>query len=122
MQQWEIDDRKKSGEPLTKLGDVSLVNDCLLCDSQVILMATRQSKNKQMMPSGSQLPNICDKCKEKYLVEGNGIALINPETYSVAVVSQDFFENNFTVPIPKGRMCFVEGTIVEQIIEMSKQV
>jgi len=56
----------------SKLGDVTLVKGCLICQEEIILLATRNSR-KPLPEKGTTLPNICDKCKKEYLSKGTAI-------------------------------------------------
>lgn len=52
-----------------KLGDVTLVKDCLICEREVILVA-RRNKNCELPEKGSFLPQVCRTCATRYLTKG----------------------------------------------------
>lgn len=103
-----------------RIGDVTLVKDCMICHREVIMMATRDQKNK-LPEKDSMLPSVCKKCHEKYLTEG--ILLINPDTGRLVVLKESAFVQIFSkVDIKKAlemRICFTDDEILDKIYPMT---
>lgn len=101
-------DNKKS-----KLGEVRLVKDCMICRTDVILMAM---KNGTILPENDTImPKVCQKCTEKYLKEG--ILLINPNNSAFVVIKDSLFSQIFddTILPPDNRICFTEQNVLDFI-------
>ena len=95
-----------------KIGEVCLVKDCMICRTDVILMAMN---NNTILPENNTImPQVCEKCTEKYLKEG--ILLINPDDGALAVIKDSLFSQIFeNTSIPDGRICFTEQNILDFI-------
>ena len=96
-----------------ELGEVTLVKGCMICHEEVILMATRRIKKAVLPEKGSILPEVCSKCKEKYLKEG--ILLINPNNGRLVVLKEDAFKRIFSnTSIPPKRIAFAEDAVLDK--------
>lgn len=97
---------------MAKLGDVSLVKDCLICHREVILLARKDFKG-DMPEKDSVLPQVCEKCYSKYLTKG--VLLVNPDNGALVVLKDKAFKKVFNVPIPDGKIAFTEQRVLEMI-------
>jgi len=95
-----------------KLGEVRLVKNCMICREDVILMAM---KNNTILPENNTImPQVCEKCTEKYLNEG--ILLINPDNGALVVIKDNLFSQIFEgTSIPDGRICFTDQNVLDFI-------
>lgn len=96
----------------SKMGEVRLVKGCMICHTEEILLATR---NNTLMPdNGCILPQVCDECTKKYLIEG--VLLINPNNANLAVIKDSLFLQLFeNVKIPNGRVCYTDQKVLDLI-------
>jgi len=102
---------------MAKIGDVTMIHDCLICKREVILLAKRNT-TKPLPEKGSCLLSICDDCREEYLVKQDGIALINPDNGAITVIKKPLFEALFNVPPPEDRIAHTEQAVLEKIEEV----
>ena len=75
-----------------KLGEVTIVKDCMICHREVILLARRDARG-ELPPKDSILPQVCEECEKKYLKEG--ILMINPNNGRLAVLKEAAFRKMF---------------------------
>lgn len=104
-----------------RIGDVTMVRDCMICHREVILMATKDQRRK-LPEKDSILPKVCEECHEKYLTEG--ILLINPDTGRLIVLKESAFVQIFSkVDIKKAlemRVCFTDDEVLDKIQPMTE--
>ncbi|MFA5132869.1 MAG: hypothetical protein WC444_06110 [Candidatus Paceibacterota bacterium] len=104
-----------------KLGETTLVKDCMICHREVILIARKNTKY-ELPPKDSTLPQVCEECQTKYLTEG--ILLINPNTGRLVVLKESAFKRIFSGPPAdqalKTRIAFTDDTILEKLQENSQ--
>jgi hypothetical protein len=101
-----------------RLGEVTLVKDCVICQREVILMAKRDMK-EPLPPNGCVLPRVCEECRKKYLSEG--ILLICLETGSFAVLKDEAFKRLFDRELPHMRVARTDDAVIKKIIQMGKE-
>jgi hypothetical protein len=96
----------------TKIAGVSSVHMCLLCRYRVVTDDADSglvlSERKESMPMG-----VCRHCKRTYL--SIGVALVNPESRSVMVITEQAFKAIFDQPIPEQRIVRVEEAVIEKV-------
>ncbi len=103
-----------------KLGDVTMVKDCMVCRREVILLARKNAK-AEMPEKGSILPQVCPDCREKYLKEG--LLMINPENADYLVIKDEAFKGLFPEADLKGhRIVFTEQRVIEAIRDKYKEL
>lgn len=96
-----------------RLGEVSLVKGCMICRGEVVLIARKDSK-KKLPPKGSLLPEVCEKCRKKYL--SVGVLLINPKNGKFAVIKDEAFTKMFNIPIPKNKISFTDDKVLTKLM------
>jgi hypothetical protein len=64
----------------------------------------------------SSLAGVCKHCRETYL--SIGVALVNPETQSVMVITEEAFKAIFDEPIPEEKIVRVEEAVIEKVYEL----
>lgn len=97
-------------------GYVTLVQDCLICKREVILMDTHGNDIASKVPNGSILPRICEECHQKYCIKQDGVCLINPDTGSLVVIKKEAFDSTFNVECPKGRIVYAEESVIQHLL------
>lgn len=103
----------------TKLGDVRIVKDCMICQREVILLAKKNMKD-DLPENNVTLPKVCEECNEKYLKLG--VLLINPDNGNFVVVKNSAFKKIFAnTPIPIKKIAFAEQNVIETIMKNVKR-
>ena len=102
------------------------ISQCIVCGedkNELVLLGAAYKEQAPMKMITSIEP--CDTCKEKYLKDG--VLLVEAEqehrrgktvhtpTGSVAVLRDEAFERIFNVPIPKGKICYVEIGVLQKL-------
>jgi len=103
-----------------KLGDVTLVKDCLVCHREVILLA-RKNAVGELPEKGSILPQVCEECSNKYLA--TGVLLCNPHNGNFVVIKDELFKRIFDekTPIPPKRIAWTEQEVLDNIFRNAKE-
>lgn len=106
-------EKQKKG---ARLGEVTIVKGCMICQEEQILLATRDQR--QPLPEkDSILPQVCEKCSKKYLVEG--ILLINPNNGRLIVIKEEAFKKIFSDTdmdkALKMRICFTDDELLDKL-------
>ena len=96
-----------------KLGEVTLVKECMICHKEVILMARRDAKG-ELPKKGSILPRVCDDCQKKYLTKG--VLLINPDNGRLVVIKDSAFKKIFDAKIPPRKVAFTDDIVLNRIM------
>lgn len=97
---------------------VGMLN-CIICHEPSAVLLDRRLKNT-LCRNMYDPREVCTDCRKKYLTKG--IMLINPETGSLIVVTEDFFTRNFKgQPIPKGRIGYAHEETVQGIMAAAKE-
>ena len=98
--------------PSARIAGVSSIHMCLLCRYRAV---TDDSDigSAPLERSESLLLGVCKHCQETYL--SIGVALVNPETESVMVITEEAFKAIFDQPIPEQRIVRVEEEIIEKV-------
>lgn len=97
-----------------RLGEVTIVKDCMICHREVILLAKKDMKQK-LPEKDSILPKVCEKCAKKYLEKGT--LLINPDNGKLVVIKDEAFKGLFNENPPKGKIAFTNDTVVNYILK-----
>jgi len=95
-----------------RIAGVSSIHMCLLCKYREVTSGA----DFDLTPgerSESLLAGVCRHCQETYL--SIGIALVNPETQSVMVITEEAFKAIFDQPIPEQKIIRVEEEIIEKV-------
>ena len=96
----------------TKIAGVSSIHMCLLCRYRVVTddadIDPAPLERNESLPVG-----ICRHCKETYL--SMGVALVNPESQSVIVITEQAFKAIFDQPIPEQKIVRVEEAVIEKV-------
>jgi hypothetical protein len=79
---------------------------CLLCRYRAVT-------DDADISGDSLLAGVCRHCQETYL--SVGVALVNPETQSVMVITESAFMAIFDQPIPEQRIVRVEEAVIEKV-------
>lgn len=95
-----------------KLGEVTLVKGCMICHEEVILLARKNARG-ELPEKGSIMPEVCDKCKKKYL--SKGVLLINPNNGRLVVLKDEAFKNIFSEPIPDKKIAFTDDELLDKL-------
>lgn len=107
-------EEKKKG---ARLGEVTMVKDCMICHEEQILIATKDQR-QPLPPKDSILPQVCEECTKKYLKEG--ILIVNPNTGKLAVLKEEAFVKIFSgVDTKKAlemRVCFAEEQVLDMLL------
>jgi len=85
---------------------------CPICKKETgtILMDRRL---KPTFSHQTLTPEPCDKCRKKYLTKG--VMLLCPDTGSLLVLKESAFKRLFNKPIPKGKICFTEQAVLDNL-------
>lgn len=113
--QVSIADGLIKGTHMAKLGECTIVKDCVICRREVILLATRDSRHPLPEKDTLYVNQVCDECREKYLV--NGVLLVNPDNGCLVVLKDEAFSRIFDQPIPAGKICFAEQKVLDYLNE-----
>jgi hypothetical protein len=97
-----------------KLGEVTLVKDCMICRKEVILIARKNAK-AELPKKNSILPKVCEACREKYLTKG--VLLINPNNGRLVVLKDEAFSRIFKDPIPERKIAFTDDELLDKLEE-----
>lgn len=95
-----------------KLGDVTIVNGCMICHEEVILLARKNAKG-ELPEKDSILPQVCDKCRAKYL--SKGVLLINPDNGRLVVIKDEAFNRLFNEPTPPKKIAFTDDELLNKL-------
>ena len=95
-----------------KLGEVTLVKGCMICQEEVIIMARKNSRG-ELPPEGSTLPQVCEKCKKKYL--SDGVLLINPNNGRLVVLKIEAFKRIFNTEVPEHNIAFTDDEVLNKL-------
>ena len=93
-------------------GGISSVYTCLLCRNRIISNGA-DTCSPLLAGKESSLVGVCENCQERYL--SIGVALVNPESESVIVVTEEAFRNMFDQPIPEQRIVYAEDSVIEKV-------
>lgn len=95
-----------------KIPGVSSIQMCLLCRYRAVTddadIGSAPLERSDSLPLG-----VCKHCQETYL--SIGVALVNPETQSVMVITEEAFKAIFDQPIPEQRIVRVEEAVIEKV-------
>jgi hypothetical protein len=102
----------RSGGLHAGISEVNSIYTCLLCRNRVITNGANHFP-APLARNESSLVGVCKDCQERYL--SIGVALVNPASESVIVVTEEAFRNMFDQPIPEERILYVEDSIIEKV-------
>ena len=95
-----------------KIGDVTLVKGCMICHTEVILMAKKNIR-QDLPKQGEILPEVCKECRAKYLTKG--VLLINPNNGRFVVLKDEAFQKVFNVDVPEGKIAFTDDELLDKL-------
>ena len=95
-----------------RIAGVSSIHMCLLCRYRVVTdgadIDSAPLERSESLPVG-----VCRHCQETYL--SIGVALVNPESQSVMVITEEAFKAIFDQPIPEQKIVRVEEAVIEKV-------
>ena len=98
--------------PSVRIAGVSSIHMCLLCRYRAVADHAGIG-SAPLERSKSLLSGVCKHCQETYL--SVGVALVNPESQSVMVITEAAFKAIFDQPIPEQKIVRVEEEIIEKV-------
>ena len=98
--------------PGARIAGVSSIRMCLLCRYREV-PDDADIGSAPLERSESLLSGVCKHCQETYL--SRGVALVNPESQSVMVITEEAFKAIFDQPIPEQKIIRVEEEIIEKV-------
>ncbi len=102
----------RSDDPNLRSGEDRSLCTCLLCRNRVIMQGS-DHLSSLLGRRESAVVGICEICEERYL--SIGVALVNPESESVIVVTEEAFRNMFDQPVPEQRIVYVGDSVIEKV-------
>ncbi len=102
----------RNDDPNAGGGEDRSLCTCLLCGNRAIPHGVDRCPSLPARKK-SAVVGICEICQERYL--SIGVALVNPESQSVIVVTEEAFRNMFDQPVPEQRIVYVEDSVIEKV-------
>jgi len=99
------------------------ISVCMVCGEDkneiALLGAAYKGQAPMHMVTGIE---PCDKCRKKYLEEGDGVLLVEADsnkkpTGRVMVIKREAFQRVFSVPVPVHRIALMEDEAYARLIE-----
>ena len=93
---------------------------CPICGNPVSIAMDKRLCNRFEYGTKYVDPSeVCSGCREKYL--SDGVLIINPETGSMIVITEEAYNRLIDVPFDERRIVFCEEAVIDKLMAMRKE-